>query len=185
MRVVVVYESMFGNTAALAEAVQAGLVDAGATVELADVTSVPAHVLLGCDLLVLGAPTHALTLSRPESRAEAVSKGADPAHATRGLREWLGQRDVTMPAAAPRPSIAVFDTRMGRGRHWPGSAARSVERTMKKSGFAVVGRTSFYVEAVTGPLDAGEHERARDWGRGLAGTFGPGGTRPEAQSSPA
>ena len=170
MKVVMVYESMFGNTAALAEAVTSGLADVGAVVALSEVTSVPAEGLLGCDLLVLAAPTHALTLSRPASRAEAVSKGADPAHATRGLREWLTNLDVTLSATAtaPRPSIAVFDTRMGKGRHWPGSAARSVERTMKKSGFAVVSRASFYVDAVAGPLAAGEHERAREWGRSLA-----------------
>ena len=168
MKVLIVYESMFGNTAALAEAVTSGLTDAGAVVALSEVTSVPAEGLLGCDLLVLAAPTHALTLSRPASRAEAVSKGADSLHATTGLREWLPNLDVTLPVNAPRPSIAVFDTRMGKGRHWPGSAARSVERIMKKSGFAIVGRASFYVDAVAGPLAAGEQERARDWGRALA-----------------
>ena len=168
MKVAIVYESMFGNTTALAEDVTEGLADAGAIVALADVTSVPAQMLPDCDLLVLAAPTHALTLSRPTTRAEAVSKGADSAHAESGLREWLTNLDETMPATAARPSIAVFDTRMSKSRHLPGSAARSVERTMKRSGFRVVSRTSFYVENIAGPVAAGEHERAREWGRVLA-----------------
>ena len=39
---------------------------------------------------------------------------------------------------------------------------------LKKSGFAVVDRASFYVEDMAGPVSAGEHERAREWGHGLA-----------------
>jgi len=168
MKVVIVFESMFGNTAALAGDVMAGLADAGADIALADVESAPEQVLLGCDLLVLAAPTHAFTLSRPESRAEAVSQGADPAHAATGLREWLTTLEATMPVTSQRPSIAVFDTRVTKVRHLPGSAARSVARALKKSGFDVVDRTSFYVEGITGPVASGEHERAREWGHGLA-----------------
>lgn len=164
MKVVIVFESMFGNTAALARDVMAGLADGGADVVLADVTSAPAQELLECDLLVLAAPTHALTLSRPESRAEAVTRGADPAHASTGLREWL----TTLDTSSPRPAIAVFDTRVSKVRHLPGSAARSAARALKKSGFAVVDRASFYVDDITGPLSPGEHERARGWGHGLA-----------------
>jgi len=174
VKVVIVFESMFGNTSALAGDVMAGLADAGADITLADVATAPRQVLLGCDLVVLAAPTHALTLSRPESRAEAVDKGADPAHAATGLREWLTTLAASLPVTSSRPSIAVFDTRVRKARHLPGSAARSVARTLGKSGFAVVDRTSFYVEGITGPVTPGEHEQARAWGRGLAGLVRPG-----------
>ena len=174
MKVLIVFESMFGNTESLARDVMAGLADGGADVVLADVASAPGPELLGCDLLVLAAPTHALTMSRPESRAEAVSKGADPAHAATGLREWLAALDTAPPPTAPRPAVAVFDTRVIKARHWPGSAARSVARNLKKSGFAVMDRTSFYVEDIAGPVSAGEPERAREWGRGLAALVQPG-----------
>jgi len=169
MRVAIVFESMFGNTEALAGDVKAGLAEVGAEVVLGDVASASAEVLSGCDLVVLAAPTHALTLSRPESRAKAVSDGADPEHAATGLREWLTTVETALPVTSQRPSIAVFDTRVSKARHFPGSAARSAARTLKKSGFDVVERTSFYVEDITGPLAPGEHERARAWGRGLAG----------------
>jgi hypothetical protein len=173
MKVLIVFESMFGNTAALAGDVEAGLVDAGADVVLADVGSTHEQVLLGFDLLVLAAPTHALTLSRPASRTEAVSKGADPAHAATGLREWLATLDASLPPTSSRPAIVVFDTRVVKIRHLPGSAARSAARTLKKSGFAVVDRVSFYVDDIAGPVTAGEHDRAREWGRGLVGLVQP------------
>ncbi len=114
------------------------------------------------------APTHALSLSQPETRTEAVSKGADPVHAAIGLREWLSTLDASISAKAPCPRLAVFDTRVHKARHLPGSAARSVARTMRKSGLRVADRVSFYVDDITGPVTLGEHQRARDWGRELA-----------------
>lgn len=169
MKVVIVFESMFGNTAALAADVMAGLEDAGADIALADVSSAQQLLLKGCDLLILAAPTHALTLSRPQSRADAVKRGADPDQAATGLREWLSTLDAALPPTGKRPLIAVFDTRVSKVRHWPGSAAGSIARILKKSGYAVADRKSFYVEGITGPLVAGEQARALDWGRGLAG----------------
>lgn len=168
MKVVIVFESMFGNTEAFAADVMAGLVDVGADVVLADVASGAGPTLRGCDLLVLAAPTHAFTLSRPESRAEAITKGARPDHASSGLREWLPRLENVLPVTSPRPAVAVFDTRVAKVRHLPGSAARSAARTLTKANFDVVDRASFYVEGIIGPVSPGEHERARAWGRGLA-----------------
>lgn len=164
MKVLIVFESMFGNTAALARDVMAGLVEGGADVVLADVASVPGPELLGCDLLVLAVPTHALSLSELASRADAVSTGADPVQVATGLREWLS----TLETASPGPLIAVFDTRVPQARHLPGSAAWHVGRILRRSGVAVVDRVSFFVEDIPGPIGAGEHERACNWGRGLA-----------------
>ena len=41
------------------------------------------------DLLVVGAPTHAFSLSRPGTREEAVRQGAPAEHARTGIPEWL------------------------------------------------------------------------------------------------
>jgi hypothetical protein len=169
VKVVIVFESMFGNTQALAGSVAEGMTGAGAEVALAEVGLVAPRELAGCDLLVLAAPTHALTLSRPESRADAVSRGASPRQARSGIREWLDTIDETLPAAETRPMLAVFDTRVSKARHWPGSAAGAMSRALKRHGFTVVDRASFYVEDIAGPVVAGERERAREWGSTLAG----------------
>lgn len=167
MRAVIVFESMFGNTERLATDVMAGLAEAGSGVSMSEVAVVAPQDLLGCDLVVLAAPTHALTLSSPLSRADAVGRGADPAHATTGIREWLTTLDAAMPVSSGRPSFAVFDTKVSKAKHRPGSAARGAARRLRKAGFTVVDRTTFYVEDVKGPIAAGEHERARSWGGGL------------------
>lgn len=161
MRALIVYESMFGNTRALANAVAEGLA-AGATTSVVPVTEAPAVVGPDVDLLVVGGPTHALSLSRPATRADAVAQGAAPVTSVqRGIREWLA--DVTF---AGDVAVAAFDTRVG---HVPGSAARAALRRLRRRGGTVVGRTaSFAVSATPGPLADGELERARDWGALLA-----------------
>jgi flavorubredoxin len=172
MKTVIVFESMFGNTQRLAGDVRDGLVASGADVALAEVTEATAEEVAGCDLLVLAAPTHALGMSRRQTRADAVSKGADPAHATTGVREWLARLDGALPAASSRPRVAVFDTRIGKARRWGGSAAKRVERLLRDQGFTVVDRTSFFVDSTVGPLSLGEQERAREWGRALGDAVG-------------
>jgi flavorubredoxin len=168
MKVIVIFESMFGNTKILAQDVRDGLADAGADVAVVGVVDAAGTELVGCDLVVLAAPTHALSLSRPQTRADAVKKGADPDCASTGIREWLDNLGETLPATSVHPPVAVLDTRVRKARHWSGSAAKRAARTLRKDGFQVVEQMSFYVEGVTGPVTSGEHLRARMWGRHLA-----------------
>jgi hypothetical protein len=161
MRALIVYESMFGNTRALANAVADGLAT-GATTSVVAVTEAPTVVGPDIDLLVVGGPTHALSLSRPATRADAVTQGAAPITSVqRGIREWLA--DVRF---AGELAVAAFDTRAG---HVPGSAARAALRRLRRRGGTVVGpAASFAVSATPGPLADGELERARAWGASLA-----------------
>ena len=162
-RAAVVYESMFGNTAAIAAAVADGLRGEGMDVVAADVTEV-AHLDLAVDLLVVGAPTHAFGLSRPSTRAQAVTQGAEQAHAAIGLREWLA---TLPPGGAAR--VAIFDTRVAKVRGLPVGAAQSAARLARRRGFVLVGKPArFIVSGTEGPLADGETERASEWGRALA-----------------
>ncbi|BBH69955.1 hypothetical protein ACTI_66400 [Actinoplanes sp. OR16] len=72
MKALVVYESMFGNTEAVARALAEGLGES-LDVIVADVQDRPA--VGDADVLVAGAPTHAFSLSRPSTRADAAGKG--------------------------------------------------------------------------------------------------------------
>lgn len=74
MSVVVVFESLFGNTATVARAVATGIrsvLDATEDVTLVDVGKAPR--VLGDDvgLLVVGGPTHAFGMTRPGTREDA------------------------------------------------------------------------------------------------------------------
>lgn len=163
----VAHESMFGNTAAVAAAVARGLSSVGCQVDQVDVGTAdhPPRPLTSYDVLVLGAPTHAFSLSRASSRAEAVDQGAPAADRTeRGLREWLAQ----LPPAGPGVRAAAFDTRVAMVRHLPGSAAAKAARLLRRRGYRLItGAMSFYVVDTDGPLVDGELERAEAWGSGL------------------
>ena len=161
-RVLVVYESMFGNTRAIAKAVAEGLADAGA-VDLVEVGSAPVPLPDDVDLLVVGAPTHAFGLSRPSTRKSAADQAPGEVVSTGiGLREWL---DELRPGTA---AVSAFDTRV-KVAMMPGSAGRRALGRLRRSGFPMLLRSeSFYVEGTPGPLKDGEVDRARRWGAKLA-----------------
>jgi hypothetical protein len=165
-RGVVVFESMFGNTEQIANAVAAGLAERMTV----DVVRAAPDVIVQDDveLLVLGAPTHAFGLSRPSTRSSAVEQGAPPATGgCPGLREWVDN----LNPHGHGPAVAAFDTRI-RKRGVPGSAARAAEKRLRRMGLTVLApATSFWVTGTTGPLLPDEQERARAWGRALADTL--------------
>jgi hypothetical protein len=164
----VVYESMFGNTEAVAHAVADGLREQGYDVTCADVSTARHAEALTADLLVVGAPTHAFSLSRVDSRADALLRGATTERPDVGLREWLTDLG---PAPAEATAVAVFDTRASKVRRVPMSAGRSAARMLRRKGYPLHGRLEgFVVSDVCGPLVAGELTRAKTWGRELAET---------------
>jgi Flavodoxin domain len=170
MDAIVVYESVYGNTRAIAEAIAGGL---GAA------TVLPVHRAAEfgetLDLLVVGGPTHMHGLATRRSRhvaaATAEEDGAthvDPgATAEPGLRAWL--RDLS-PGAAH--CAATFDTRLDKAPWMTGVAARGIARRLRQRGIDVIATESFLVEDSEGPLEPGELERARAWGRELARLMG-------------
>jgi menaquinone-dependent protoporphyrinogen IX oxidase len=166
MDAIVVYESVYGNTRAVAEAVADGL---------GGVPVLPVREAARrdgpVDLLVIGGPTHMHGLASTRSRQAAVDEAEekravhiDPyAMASPGLRSWLRELspDVVRQAAA-------FDTRLDKAPWLTGAAARSIARRLHWRGIDVLATESFLVEGSEGPLQAGEVERARAWGAKLA-----------------
>lgn len=156
MRYLVVYESAFGNTREVAEAVAAGL---GQDAEVVDVGSAPPLAELDVDLLVVGGPTHAFGMSRPQTREDAAGRGGHPP--STGIREWL--------EAADRHSlrVATFDTHT-RKPNFPGTASKAAARQLRALGCTLVADPEkFWVHGDQGPLLDGEQDRARQWGAGL------------------
>lgn len=166
MLALIVVESMFGNTREVADAVAEGMRSAAGEVVVVDVTRAPAAVPEGVDLLVVGGPTHAFSMTRQSTREDALEKAhsSDGARAAIGIREWIA-------AAAPDPTLPVvtFDTRVKKA-FIPGSAAKSAAKALAQHGFEHAERgETFWVEDTPGPLKPGEVERAREWGRSLVG----------------
>jgi flavodoxin len=157
MKALVVYESMFGNTASIARAVADGI-GTHADVTLANVSTMPNAA--GMDLVVVGGPTHAFGMSRPSTRQDAARQGASQSGAGEvGMREWL-DHSPTLPGVA----AAAFDTKIDKP-FLPGSAAHKAYRRLRHLGCRlVVPAESFRVTDTAGPLVAGERERAERWG---------------------
>jgi flavodoxin len=161
-RALVVYESFFGNTAAIARAIADGLAYR-LEVELVEVDAAPATV--DADLLVVGGPTHAFGMSKSGTRAGAVDQGRKLGRPVRryavGIREWL--ETVTLPDGI---AVTTFDTKFHAS---PGSAAGAALRLLRRHGAHIAAHPArFYVTRTPGPLVDGELERARAWGRQLS-----------------
>jgi len=172
MDAAVVYESMYGNSEQVARAIAEGLCD-NLRVTVLDVTDPAAEptALRHVGLLVVGGPTHAFGMTRPATRADAVQRATGPVSGrTRGLREWV----ESVPRQADSRLAATFDTRVTKVKPFPGSAARGAAKVLRRAGFRLLtAPASFYVGDVEGPLDDGELDRAREWGRALGEALAP------------
>jgi len=168
MSALVVVESMWGNTHAVAEAVARGL---GAETSVVDVGQAPSELPDDVSLLVVGGPTHAFSMSRSTTRHDAVQRGAHDADENHGIREWLEQ----MPPS-DRIDVATFDTRVTKVRRLPGSAAKAAGKEVRRHHLGrLIATESFYVDDTEGPLVEGELDRAQEWGaqlRSVASTTG-------------
>lgn len=172
-RVAVVYESMFGNTRSVAEAIAEGIGET-ATVEVSAVHRLEPWPLEP-DVVIVGAPTHVHGLSRPSTRAEAVTWADDPARHLvldesakgTGVREWLADTPPDVPL------FAAFDTRADMPRIFTGSAATAIDRALRSRGLERLADPQSFVVDKDNRLEEGELERAADWGRLLASMLAP------------
>ena len=167
LRALVVYESGFGNTEVIARAVAEGLGQEGYVVTCTNVSDAGPPDRHSFDLLVVGAPTHGFSLSRPSTRRDAVRQGASAGNALTGVREWLVAM-TSYPDRTPRLA-AAFDTRVTKVRRVPMTASRTASHLLRKLGFVLLSPPAgFLVSDVPGPLEADEPARAEAWGRSLA-----------------
>lgn len=180
MRVAVVYESMFGSTRQVAEAIAEGLGPhhearvVGVAAAVADPTLVD-----DADLLVVGGPTQAWSMSRRRTRTGAPDfvrgyaseLSLEPGAADGpGVREWIAGLGRTSGRAA------AFDTRMKGPSALTGRASKAIARALRRRGLTIVAPPeSFLVHARSGLVD-GELDRARGFGSRLAAALGGAGS---------
>jgi len=161
MKAVVVYESLWGNTAAIARAIAEGIGPEARALSTAEAVG---DALAGADLIVAGAPLLAFRLPTEQIRQQqAASPGkaprpADLSHPS--MRSWL----AALPAGKGRS--AAFETAF---RWSPGSARGAIVRGLEGAGYDAVAKPlRFWVAGMYGPLVDGQTERARQWGAELA-----------------
>lgn len=160
MKAIVVYESHWGNTAAVARAIAEGLAHGAQALATDEATG---SAMDGVDLIVCGAPVIAFSLAGGNARKQIAgdTKAPTPPDISHPLlREWLD----ALPHGAG--SAAAFETRIW----WsPRGATGTIESKLRKAGYAKVAKGErFIVAGSYGPMKDGELERARAWGDELA-----------------
>lgn len=169
MKAVVVYESLWGSTAAVAHAIAEGL---GPEVRALSTAEATRDAIADADLIVAGAPVHSMNLPTVQSRELARTGNLGPGGVPPDLshpmmRTWLDQ----LPQGNGR--AAAFDTRV---QAWYGRGAASrILTALEHTGYQSIAKArGFYVSGhrikptTDGILRVGELERARLWGVDLA-----------------
>ena len=143
MKAAVAYDSVFGNTTKIAEAIAQNLGDGGRTVA---VSALKDSDLTDVELLVVGCPINGW---RPSA----------------GMGKFLSTLSAGKLSGV---KAATFDTRVKSFFH--GDAAGKIDKSLRKAGANMVSTPqAFYVDGKEGPIATGELERAAAWGRSLAG----------------
>ncbi len=185
----IVYESMFGNTRLIAEAIAEG-VSQFVPVVVAAVGDVPPSALDSAELVIVGAPTHARGLSTPDTRLEAEDWAQDAERGLRlealatgpGVREWLDE----LPRGRNRLA-AAFDTRGDALRLVSGAASTPILKALRRSGLKVIAPAESFLVTMNNELKAGQLQHARQWGRAMARSAiiaSVGDTRADSQADP-
>ena len=158
MKVLIIYDSVFGNTEQVAQVMGSAL-GSQAEVNILRVGDVKPEHLTGLDVLIVGSPTRAFSPT-PETKK---LLGSIPQHGLKGIK------------------VAAFDTRIALSdvdsRILPvfvkvfGYAAKPIaDRLTKKGGDLIISPEGFFVKGSEGPLKDGELERATDWAKQIIAT---------------
>ena len=161
MKAIVVYESLWGNTAAVARAIAEGI---GAGAKAISTADAGAAALSGADLLIVGAPVLGFGMPRAGMLASIASNQVRykkaPDLTQPAMDSWLAK----LPSGTGRS--AAFETRIW----WsPGGATGGIEKGLARAGYTRLAKARrFLVDGAEGPLRSGELENAKAWGAELA-----------------
>lgn len=168
MKAVIVYESEFGATKLVAQAIEMGLGEKMHT-ELVNVHDAGHITLTRTDLLVVGAPTHGRSIPTADSRLDGKlhrdqawrSQRLEPEALKTGVREWLATIDLD------QSWCAAFTTRAHMSLLLSGSAAPAILRALRRAGGVPLAPPVAFLIEKTGALATNELRYAQDWGRQL------------------
>ena len=186
MRALVIYESMYGNTHRIAEAVARGLTEEGIEATAIPTDEATSERVTTTDLVVVGGPTHAHGMSRCSTRRAATEDAAKPGsdlhlepHAEgAGLREWFD----TLPPSSGLG--AAFDTRFSMPAIISGRASKGISEHLRRLGRTEVAEPVSFLVQKGNRLAEGEERRAREWGGAVARSLSPDPSASRCEMSP-
>ncbi|HUV16453.1 MAG TPA: flavodoxin family protein [Pelolinea sp.] len=141
MKILVVYDSVYGNTKKLAETVAETL---NKSAKVVSVDEYKSDDLKGVELLVVGSP---ILGWRPSEKTGKFLSSLQPGQ-IKGVK------------------AAAFDSRIKLFIH--GDAAGKIALALSAAGAEIVGEPAgFFVKSAKGPLAKGEEARAAEWAKTL------------------
>jgi flavodoxin len=152
MKILIIYDSLFGNTEMIAHAIATGFDSKDVQLLKASATT-PAH-LKGADLIIVGSPTH----------------GGRPSQPTQQFFNILGNGVLAGKQAAAFDTGIPMDGRGFMTRFFVrlfGYADRGIAKNLQKKGADVLDKQTFFVTEKEGPLREGELVRAKAWANEL------------------
>jgi flavodoxin len=160
MKAMVVYDSVFGNTEKIAQAIGRAL-GSPEDVEIVQVGNVKPEQLAGLTLLIVGSPTRKFS---PTAAITSFLKSI-PKNGLKGVEVAAFDTRFTV-SAVERVRILAFFVKVF------GYAAKPIaDRLEKKGAGLAVPPKGFYVSDTEGPLLEGELERAADWAKQIVVTL--------------
>ena len=165
MKIVVVYESMYGNTHLIADAIAQGLATYG-DVHVVPVAKANPTLIADADLIVVGGPTHVHGMVRPSTRKAAIGAAEkpgselhlDPDADGTGLKEWFGTMEGMTGFAA------AFDTRAPGPEILTGRASKRIGSLLRDHGFTLLAEPESFLVTKDNHLELAELRHARSWG---------------------
>ena len=155
MKIMIIYDSVFGNTEKIAKSLGVSL--GAQEVKVIRISNVKPDQLTGVQLLVIGSPTRGFRPTKPIT--DFLKK--IPSNTLKGVK------------------VAAFDTRITIDEKVPfilrflsnifGYAAKPIaDKLAEKGGELIVPPEGFIVKGSEGPLKEGELERAAEWAKQIS-----------------
>ena len=157
MKALVVYDSVYGNTEQIAQAIGDGL-GTGTDVQVVRVGDVKPQQLVGLDLLVVGSPTQRFTSLPSINR---FLKGI-PSEGLQDVKVAAFDTRATVSEIEKVRILAFFVRIFGY------AAEPILSKLEKKGAEPVAAAEGFFVGGTEGPLAEGEFERATRWAQEIA-----------------
>jgi Flavodoxin len=173
MQVLVVYESMYGNTHTIAEAVGRGC-GGDHAVSVVPVGDATPERVKASDVVFVGGPTHmhgeswSMTRAGARSAAEKEDLELDPDAEGPGLRTWFHGLDKVDGVRA-----AAFDTRIDANPTFTGRASKGIARKLRHHGFGLIAEPESFLVTGDNTLIDGEDDRAEAWAQAVISSAVP------------
>lgn len=152
MKILIVYDSLYGNTEKIAEAIRAGF--GQIEVQLKTAKNATTKDLQGIDLLVIGSPTHG---GRASEQTKQFLNSIKP-DSLKNIK--AAAFDTGIPTEAQNGFIRFVI-------RFFGYASGNISKMLAKKGAKVMAAETFFVLEKEGPLKKGETERAKKWAEQL------------------